>query len=316
MSLLSSTETYESVLKKPDLTIEQRNKIELARKVLDFAKNELKLNSEGNYSKIVMLDRPYVTYVVSAAEAWKLEPYQWSFPIVGKVPYLGFFNQQEALDQEQELKNKGYDTYMRGVSAYSTLGWFKDPLLSSMLRYDDHVLVETLIHELVHTTFWVKDHVEFNERLATFLGRKGTELFYQSDQNINTVMNNEIADEILFSKFITDEVQQLSHWYQSLPESQQRIEIKEARIKEIQTKFQTQIIPKMKTDSYQKFADLKLNNARLVMYRTYLKDDGDFERLWAKSGQNFAKFIELCQPLENSKNPDESLTKLLVDNTK
>lgn len=310
MALLSSTESYESVLKKPDLTENQKQKIELAQRVLDFAKKDLKLNSNGNYSKIAMLNRPYVTWVVSAAEPWQLKPYQWSFPIVGKVPYLGFFKEQEAVEKENELKKQGLDTYMRGVSAYSTLGWFKDPLLSSMLRYDDHVLVETLIHELVHTTFWVKDHAEFNERLATFLGRKGAELFYQQDQRTSKLIVDEIADEQLFSEFITEEVKKLDQWYLNLSKENQTIENKQVRIQEIQTRFTSQILPKMKTDSFNKFPDLKLNNAKLVMYRTYLKDFSGFEKLWEKSGRDFSRFLELCEPLRTALNPDQKLMEI------
>lgn len=310
MALLSSTESYESVLKKPTLTENQKQKIELAQRALEFAEKDLKLNSNGNYSKIAMLNRPYVTWVVSAAEPWQLKPYQWSFPIVGKVPYLGFFNEKDALEKEEELKNQGLDTYMRGVSAYSTLGWFKDPLLSSMLRYDDHVLVETLIHELVHTTFWVKDHVEFNERLATFLGRKGAELFYQQDQKTSKLIIDEIADEQLFSEFITLEVQKLDEWYLALSQDKQILENKQARIQEIQTRFKTQILPKMKTDSFNRFPELKLNNARLVMYRTYLKDFSGFEKLWKKTGQNIPAFLKACEPLRKAKNPDQTLLSL------
>lgn len=310
MALLSSTESYESVLKKPELTENQKQKIELAQRVLKFSEENLKLKSKGNYSKIAMLNRPYVTWVVSAAEPWQLKPYQWSFPIVGKVPYLGFFNEKEAVEKENEMKNKGFDTYMRGVSAYSTLGWLKDPLLSSMLRYDDHVLVETLIHELVHTTFWVKDNVEFNERLATFLGRKGAELFYAQDLKTSQLILGEIEDEKLFSEFITEEVKKLDEWYTSLTKENQTLENKETRIQEIQTRFTSQILPKMKTDSFNKFPKLKLNNARLVMYRTYLKDFSGFEKLWEKSGRDFSKFLELCEPLRKAKNPDQILMQI------
>src|SRR5690606_3806447 len=126
--------------------------------------------SDGNYSEVAWLDRRYVSWTVSASDPWRLQPYEWSFPIVGRVPYLGFFKEEEAREKEQELIQKGLDTYLRGVSAYSTLGWFEDPLLSSMLNYEDHVLAETLIHELVHTTIWIKNSTDFNERLASYLG--------------------------------------------------------------------------------------------------------------------------------------------------
>ncbi len=316
MSLLNSREDYEDVLKKPDLKLEQKNKILFAQEVLSFAKNDLGLNSNGNYSKIVMLNRSYVTYVVSAAEPWSLKSYDWYFPIVGTVPYLGFFSEAEALEEEKDLKKKGLDTYQRGVSAYSTLGWFRDPLLSSMLRYDDHTLAETLIHELIHTTFWVKNSAEFNERLASFLGRKGAQIFYQKKEGKDSATSKLIADEAfdekLFSEFITLEVKLLDQWYKELKEENRSLEAKENRIKEIQTKFESTVLKKMKTDSWSRFSQMKLNNARLVMYRTYLSDFSAFEKLWELTEQNIGTFLKACEPLKNSMDPDKELQKIIT----
>lgn len=316
MSLLNSREDYEDVLKRPDLKLEQKNKILFAQEVLRFAENDLGLNSNGNYSKIVMLNRSYVTYVVSAAEPWSLKSYDWYFPIVGNVPYLGFFSEDEALEEEKELKKKGLDTYQRGVSAYSTLGWFRDPLLSSMLRYDDHTLAETLIHELIHTTFWVKNSAEFNERLASFLGRKGAQIFYQNKEGSTSatsqLITDEAFDEKLFSEFITLEVKLLDQWYKELKKENRSFEAKESRIKEIQSKFESTVLKKMKTDSWSRFSHMKLNNARLVMYRTYLSDFSAFEKLWALTQQNIKAFLKACEPLKNSKDPDKELQKIIA----
>ena len=316
MSLLNAREDYDDVLKRPDLEPEKKNKILFAQEVLNFAKNDLRLNSNGNYSKIVMLDRSYVTYVVSAAEPWSLKSYDWYFPIVGSVPYLGFFSETEALEEEKDLQKEGLDTYQRGVSAYSTLGWFRDPLLSSMLRYDDHTLAETLIHELIHTTFWVKNSAEFNERLASFLGRKGAQIFYKfkegADSATSRLITDEAHDEKLFSEFITAEVKLLDQWYKELKEENRSIETKEKRIKEIQTKFKSEVIKKMKTDSWSRFSEMKLNNARLVMYRTYLSDFSVFEKLWVLTQQNVEAFLKACEPLKTSKDPNKELQKILT----
>jgi len=315
MSLLNAREDYDDVLKRSDLKIEQKNKILLAQEVLNFAKKDLGLNSNGNYSQIVMLNRPYVTYVVSAAEPWSLKSYGWYFPIVGNVPYLGFFTEAEALEKEKELQKKGLDTYQRGVSAYSTLGWFRDPLLSSMLKYDDHTLAETLIHELVHTTFWVKNSAEFNERLASFLGKKGAQIFYQKKEGTKSatskLISDEAFDERLFSEFITAEVNLLDQWFKELKKENRSVQAKENRIKEIQTKFESVIMKKMKTDSWTRFPKIKLNNARLVMYRTYLSDFSAFEKLWELTENNIQAFLKACEPLRNSEDPDKELHKVI-----
>lgn len=314
MALLSSTESYKKTLSRPELTEDQRRKLLLSQEVLAFAEKELQLNSDGNYTRVAWLNRPYVTWVVSAAEKWSLKGYEWSFPIVGRVPYLGFFTENEAQELEQELKAKNLDTYLRGVSAYSTLGWFNDPLLSSMLRYEERDLVETLIHELVHTTFWVKNSADFNERLASFLGQKGALQFYikkEGSQSPTTkLILNEAEDENSFSRFITHEVEQLKKWYETLPIDQKKEEIKQQRIAEIQTRFKNSVLPTMKTSAWSNFPNLKLNNARLTLYQTYLRDFTHFEKLWVKTGQNFQSFLKACEPLRKSEDPDSILKNL------
>ncbi len=314
MSILANRETYEKTLARKDLTEDQRRKILLSQEVRDFALNDLKLHSNGNYKSVTWLDRPYVVWTVSASDAWRIKPYEWSFPIVGKVPYLGFFNKKEAEETDAEMTAKGFDTYTRGVSAYSTLGWFADPLLSSMLNYDDEVLTETLIHELVHTTVWIKDSVDFNERLASYLGQKGAELFYLKKEGPDSPtyknMQNVTADDKIFSAFITSEVKELDEWYQSLSTQEKTAENKDARIRKIQEKFKLTIKPKLKSKNWKRFDEAKLNNARLMMYRTYMSDFSAFDRLWEISNKDFPSFVEKCKSLISSKNPDEDLTKV------
>jgi predicted aminopeptidase len=314
MSLLANRQSYESILKRNDLTEDQRRKILLSQEVRDFALKELKLHSNGNYTKVTWLDRPYVIWSVSASDAWRVKPYEWSFPIVGKVPYLGFFNQKDAEEKEKEMAALGFDTYLRGVSAYSTLGWFADPLLSSMLNYDDEYLAETLVHELVHTTIWVKNSVDFNERLASYAGQKGAELFYLKKEGINSPsykkMQDATYDDKIFSAFITKQVKELDEWYQNLKPEEKTVENKQARIKKIQELFKEKIKPQLKSKNWARFEETKLNNARLMMYRTYMSDFSAFDRLWEKSKGDFTLFIEKCKALKNSKNPDQDLAAL------
>lgn len=316
MALLASRESYDQVLKRPDLTDEQRRKIALAQEARDFAESTLKLNSKGNFSKMVWLDRPYVVWSVNASDPWLLKPYEWSFPIVGRVPYLGFFNADEAHEKQKELMERGLDTHVRGVSAYSTLGWFSDPLLSSMLNYDDDELIETVIHELVHSTIWIKDSVDFNERLASFLGRKGAQAFFKAKEGPASVtsvkIEREAHDDALFSEFITQELKDLETWYTNLKPEEKTEERKAERLKKIQQNFAQQLKPKLKSNSWNFFETAKLNNARLVLYRTYLQDFAGFEKLWQKLAGDFPTFVDQWRKLVKSKNPDADL-KLLIE---
>lgn len=317
MSLLSSRVPTEKALQDPALTEDQKRKILLAGKVREFAEKELHLKTTKNYTTFVKLDRPYVTYVVSAAPKWELKHHLWSYPFVGKMPYKGYFNEAGAKTEEQDLKKQDLDTYMRGVSAYSTLGWFNDPLLSSMLSYTDHDLVNTLIHETVHTTLFIKNSADFNERLAVFLGNKGMELFYQKEEgpDSRTVHQTQIEneDDRLFSQFISKEISDLESWYKN--QSDKNEDLRQKRIKEIQERFQIELAPRMKSDSYKKFPQLSLNNARLLVYKTYMQDLGDFEKLYEQVGRDFSKFIEKCRDLEGSKKPEEDLKALVLKGT-
>lgn len=252
--------------------------------------------------------------MVSAAPKWELKHFLWSFPFVGKVPYKGYFKEADAQLEEKELKEKNLDTYLRGVSAFSTLGWFEDPLLSSMLAYKEHDLVATLIHETTHATLYIKNSADFNERLATFVGNKGAELFYLQQEGPQSatyqLMLKEQSDEKLFSSFITQELAQLEIWYKQNKKEDEPSRMQ--RISEIQQKFKTEILPQMKSTQYAKFGDIQLNNARLLIYKTYVQDLSTFEKLYEAVGANMPKFITACKKLEKHDNPEEGLKELLL----
>lgn len=316
MQLLSSRVPVDEALKDPQLDESKKQKLRLAQEARAFAENDLHLTPTKNYTSYVELGRPYVTYVVSAAYRWELKHYQWSYPMVGKMPYKGYFSEDDARAEEEELQKENLDTYMRGVSAYSTLGWFNDPILSSMLRYDDYDLVNTIIHETVHATLYIKHAADFNERLATFLGNKGAEQFYLKKEGPASPtlrkIKEENEDHKIFSSFISFELRDLEQWYKNLPSTDHNEDKRKARIAEIQSKFTREIAPRLKTDSYKKFPELKLNNARLLLYKTYMQDLGDFEKLYEALGKNYSLFIEKCKSLEKAQDPAAALKDLIA----
>lgn len=313
MSLLNSRKPIEKVLQDPSLSEDHKSKLRLAQKAREFAEKDLHLKKTKNYTSYVQLDRPYVTYVVSASSKWELKHHFWDFLFVGEMPYKGFFNEADAREEAEKLKAKDLDTYMRGVSAYSTLGWFNDPLLSSMLRYTDHELVNTVIHETVHATLYIKNSADFNERLAVFLGNKGMEMYYLKNEGPDSenlkAAKMENDDERIFSQFITKEITELEAWYNQ--QENKNEELRLTRIREIQDRFQKEVAPRLKTAVYEKFSQIPLNNARLLLYKTYLQDLSDFEKLYEMSHHEFDAFLEKCRSFENSKKPEEELKKLI-----
>lgn len=308
--LLRSRKPIQEVVADPQTPEETKRKLKLAQEARSFAEKKLLLKATENYTTYVKLDRDAVSYVVSASLRYELKNYLWSFPLVGDLPYKGFFDRSEADLEAKKLETDGYDTHVRGVGAYSTLGWFKDPILSTMLSLEDHDLVNTIIHETVHATLYIKSQADFNERLATFLGDLGTELFYREREGENSQTNSlislEAADARTFSKFISHEIETLKQWY-ATKDKKFTEEERRARIKEIQERFEKETLPQMKTKGYSNFSSVNLNNARLLGYGTYMKDLKDFELAFDKHGRDFKKFLEFCKSLEKAEDPAKEL---------
>ena len=318
LSMLSSRVSIAEALVSDKLNGDQKKKIELSQEVRQFSFDILKLKQSDNYTHFVQLDRNYITYAVLAASKWKFEPYLWNFPFIGKAPYKGFYDEASAKKEAEFMKSKNFDTYVRGVTAYSTLGKLNDPLLSSMLNYKDHDLVNTVIHELVHTTLFIKDNIDFNERLAVFVAGKGTELFYLKRDGVNSntlkIIQDENEDDRLFSEFITAELNDLKIWYETFQpsgvlSSDDKEKIRQERFDILRKSFNLKLKPKLKTKSYYSFADGPMNNARLSGLQTYMKDLQDFEKVYIKSGSQIDLFLEKCKKLNDVDDPELELKK-------
>ncbi len=316
LAMLSSKKPIATALNSDRLTAAQKRKIQLSQNVRIYAFDILKLKKTKNYSEYVDLKRPYVTYTVSASQKWQLEPYLWNFPIIGKAPYKGFYQEELAKEEAAELKKNNLDVSIRGVSAYSTLGKLTDPLLSSMLNYSEHQLANTIIHELVHTTLFIKDNINFNERLAVFVANKGTEQFYldQEGPNSETLkkIQNENHDDQLFSKFITEELTRLKKWYQEFDHTKNltaddKEKLRQERLELIVVNFQKNLKSKLKTDYYEKTFKKKFNNADLSVYDTYMKDLDIFEIVYLKFGANIPDFMRKCAELNAADDPEKTL---------
>lgn len=306
------------VLKQNKLTDVQKAKLRLVQEVKAFGESTLGLKKSKNYTTFVQLDEPYVTYIVQAAHIFELKPYLWHFPFVGDVPYKGYFRKSLADEEAKSFDTTKYDTYVRGVSAYSTLGWFQDSVLSSMLRYDDADLAETILHETIHTTLYIKSAAEFNERMAVFMGHEGMRLFFEQREGKGSPhileAERDAADQKLFSQFLTKEVEDLKVWYEQ-NKDKMTLELKAQRLKEIQDRFHKQVRPNLKTKAYTDFETEKLNNALLLAYRTYEYSLEDFEKLYEHFHQNFNETLTWLKGLEKVDKPAEKL-RAFVDSFK
>jgi predicted aminopeptidase len=270
VKILSSRQKIEKTIESVATDEETKVKLSYALKAKDYAADN-GLNCKKNFGTFVQLDRPYVSYLVVASPKDKIEAKMWSFPIVGSFPYKGFFSEKQADREITKLRKKDFDTYMRGVTAYSSLGWFKEPILSSMLRYSKESLAETIFHECFHGTFFVKDNVEKNEQLAVFVGHYYLLKFLKDIGDAKKYEKEVLSwqDQKLFTSFLEKTLEDAKSFY-----SQKNAQ-REKLFEKIRASYKAELKPKLKINNYDSIFLKDLNNAKIVAFKTYFhKFDG------------------------------------------
>ncbi|MFC1888977.1 aminopeptidase [Thermodesulfobacteriota bacterium] len=295
-------------------TVERKvvERLELAGEVKRFAEAELGLARTGNYSSYVDIGKPYVVSVLTACPKDKLDPVRWSFPIVGKVSYLGFFNHEDAVRKRDRFETEGYDTYLRGSTAFSTLGWFDDPILSTMIAYGEERYINTIIHELTHATVYIKGQTRFNENIATFVGNEGSILYISSKYGRDSDLINKARaarrDDRLFSDFISDLYEDLGKLYARGLEMDEVLRLREEIFEDSKAHFR-EIASGLETDSYGRFERVTLNNAIILSWANYYKDLSLYERAYKKLGADLKGFVSfIVDEVSKSDDPEAFLT--------
>lgn len=265
------------------------------------------LKPTGNYTKYVQLDRPAAVWVVSASEAYQFRSKEWSFPIVGSFPYLGWFDLSQAKVFADELRKEGWDVDVRGAAAYSTLGWFNDPILSSMLREGGDALgelVNVILHESVHATLYINGQAYFNESLANFIadiltleyldrkaGRASPErLAYVAERE-----KGKTRGELFHATY-----EKLAALYGS-PKSQEEK-------REQKTKLLADL---KKVLNYSR----EINNATLIQFKSYHTGQTEFAELLERCHGDLRKFLGTLSTLNSksfSKGQQEDLAPVLA----
>ena len=206
-----------TVLAEDGVAPDVRRKLEMVLELRDFAADELRLNVGGSYAAYSYIDRPVLLHVLTAVPKTSFEPYTWWFPFVGRMPYKGYFDRSDANKEADALAAQGHDTSIRPAGAFSTLGWFDDPLLGRLLKLDRVRLADVVLHELLHNTLFVPGSVAFNESLANFVGKRGAiEFFarrYGSQSPEAEAARREWREEIEFSGMMMELVKCLRELY-------------------------------------------------------------------------------------------------------
>jgi predicted aminopeptidase len=180
MGIVSAARPVDEWLADPVTPQPLRERLVLAREIRQFASRELQLPHNDSYTSYADLGRPFVVWNVFAAGQFSVSPRQECFPITGCVSYRGFFSETDARAHAARLKEQGFDVHVGGVAAYSTLGWFSDPLLSTFIRYPEAQLARLLFHELAHQVVYAKDDTTFNESFAVAVEEAGVRLWLEA----------------------------------------------------------------------------------------------------------------------------------------
>lgn len=269
--------------------------VQLVTEIRIFAMEELGLAESRNYTRYVDLDRNYLAAVVSASAKDSFRRHEWWFPVVGRVPYKGFFNINGARRERTKLEKRDLDVWIRGVDAFSTLGWFRDPLFSYMRDYSTWRLADLIIHELVHATVFIKGHMNFNEELAQFIGNEGARLFMEKRYGLDSEEYQEMlilaADSQNYVAFIQELIAELNVLYESGKSRDEVLTEKEQIINAAKERFDAEYDDRFSSDNYRGFSELPINNAYLELFRLYHAEDNFYEDLFERSGRDLPAFV-------------------------
>lgn len=274
LEIVWNARPVEEFLQDPSFPDSLKQKLRLIDEIRKYAIDSLGLKDTKNYKTLYDQKNQEVMWVVQACEPFALQPKVWDFPIVGTVPYKGFFNKEKALGLRKELETEGYDVSVRNPGGWSTLGWFTDPILSGMLDRSEGDLASLIIHEMVHATVFVKDDVDFNENLADFIGDTAAYYFLKykfgadSKQYLDYLHSDQ--DYRKFTKHILRGTQSLDSLYNTLRPKEpieQKKEKKRAMIEKIVTSIDTlNLYTKRKGERMKKYLP---NNTFFMSYRLY-----------------------------------------------
>ena len=299
VGLLRARRPIPTVLNDSSVDSDTRAKLAYVVEARRFAARELGIDVGDSYTMFTQLDRDTLAMVVTAAHKDRLVPKTWWFPIVGHVPYKGHFSLQSALDEEADLIEEGYDTYVRPTAAFSTLGWFNDPVLSTSLQTDEVEVVTTVIHELSHQHLFVPGHVGFNESFATFVGRVGAARFFCSREGSGpdsvkcARATARWRDYQRFSVYLDDFVEELEAVYDDAGlSSEDKVARRDAVFTASLEQFDADVAPYFETLTFGGFRNTPLNNATLLSRIRYYNKLPAFDAFLASHGGDLVAALD------------------------
>ena len=284
--LMSLRRPVSQMLADPAVPEELKSKLRLVQEVRAFAFETLGLPKTPSYTSYAALPRKEVTYIVTACPKTELKSYEWWFPVVGKVPYKGFFDERDAQEEKAELDRKGFDTYLGGVKAYSTLGWWADPILPAIIEESPGEIADTILHEMTHGYLFFKGDADFNEAAATFVGEEGAADFlhrrFGEDSPQIKQWRGEEAEAAEDDRLWDEVYGELQALYSSPAPESEKLAKRDGVFAKARERLKTG----------------EVNNAVVLAYRRYRADLDDFRRAHERLGRSWPRTLQMLRSLD------------------
>ena len=260
----------------------------------EFASRELKLPDNLSYTSYADLERPYVVWNVFASPELSLQLKEWCFVQVGCVNYRGFFSQTQAERYAEDLRNEGYDVHVGGIRAYSTLGWFSDPVLNTFIGYSEMNLARLIFHELAHQVVYVPDDSVFNESFATAVEHEGVRRWFERNGTTSqqVTLTSRQEREALFIELVFKHRERLRTVFRSNASESEKRTQKTRIFEEMRTEFLHLRTQRADFGAYDQWFAQPLNNARLATVSIYTQWVPAFQAMLEHNGHDMARFFE------------------------
>lgn len=295
--LLRARQPVDRVIEDPATRPVLRQRLQFAEKARVFASEHLKLPDNGSYRVYADLGRPYVVWNVFATAELSLQPVTHCFPVAGCVAYRGYYRQGAARGAAALMRQEGLDVYVGGVEAYSTLGWFDDPILSTMAGWGDERLATVIFHELAHQRFYVQDDTEFNESFATFVEQEGTRQ-WRAARGLAATEDGSVAQREQFTRLVLASRERLQAIYAGPLDEAGKRAAKQAEFERLRREYREVRDRDWAGDRrFDAWIFAPLNNAKLLPFGLYDQWVPAFSQLFKEVGGDWPLYYERVEAL-------------------
>lgn len=305
LDLINQSEPVEKLIKDSKTPEKLRNMLITSQKIRDFASNSLYLPENDSYREYADLKRPFAVWNVIATREFSVDSEKWCFLFTGCLSYRGYFTETEATEYANSLKAKGLDVYVAGARAYSTLGWFSDPLLNTMMYQAEAYRAGIIFHELAHQEIYIEDDSAFNESFATTVEQEGIRRWFiateQADKYEKYLKNKKQQQD--FNSLLNTTRTQLQALYaKNIPDDQKR-QGKADILRVMKKSYQKLKQSWGGDDGYDKWMAQDINNAHLALISTYHEFVPVFKKILASEENDLKKFYAKVKQIGKLKAP-------------